>query len=203
MANEISKQEAEGLVNDVVAYLVSEKKGDLVSILRKNGVDVSMDISNDDLIIATYSAFATSSSFKKDLFNLSKEAVAEESNYVDEDFFNLTSKEIQANRLKQRQARGGKTRVGSWLSTIFSSDNVQKGLELGFNSLNSKLTAKADQSSKDAIVEVESAKTQSALAEAEKAKAQGQSKKWVLPVVIGGIVLVGGIVAFFMLRKKK
>ena len=108
-------------------------------------------------------------------------------------------------------AGGDKTAMGNFLATIFSQENVSSlvgaGINYGTTALQNKANAKGN---KDAIA-YEEAKAKSALAQAQleslkqsttppNPKGDGK-KKWVLPVVIGGILVVG-IVTFILVRKK-
>lgn len=105
-----------------------------------------------------------------------------------------------------------KTAVGNFLATLGSQENISAVIGAGMGYLTTSLQNKANaKGNKDAIA-YEEAKAKSSLAQAqlEALKQQTSSsatptptkKKWVLPVVIGGLLVVG-VLAFVLTRKKK
>lgn len=183
--------QAQEFVNKAIALAVLNNKSELVKLLQKNGVKVDGTVSDKDLITMIYVGIAKSASFKKDLlaFFNSMEANGDLLGFTgDGQFFNGSGKPF------------GETAFGKALG-----ENSGAILAAGIGILSQKLTAKSDQASFKAAAELEAAKTQALLAQAAAAQSvgatSGSSKKWVLPVVIG--VLVIGIGAFFMLKKRK
>ncbi len=117
-----------------------------------------------------------------------------------------------ANQVKE------KTKAGALLSSIFSKENIEKGVGMGMGYLATRMNANAQKGSNQQAIEFEKAQTEKALAQAklEEAKASASStsttptstpdgkgkKKWVMPVAIGGGVLLLGTIIYFVMKKK-
>lgn len=105
-----------------------------------------------------------------------------------------------------------KTAVGNALSTIFSQENIQNALSLGMGVVATRMNENAKKGTNQQAIDFERAKTDSALAQARVLEAQGRlpqvsssssSKKgWVLPVAIGGGILLLGTIIYFVAKKK-
>lgn len=106
-----------------------------------------------------------------------------------------------------------KTKAGELLSTIFSQENINTAVGLGMQYASTRLNANAQKGTNQQAIDFERAKTDSALAQAKVLEAQGKlpqvsdnpsgSKKWVMPVAIGGGILVLGTIIYFVMKKKK
>lgn len=195
--------EAQDFIQKAIAYVVHERKQDLINLLRKNGAKVEDSVSDKDLIRMTYLGIAKSKQFKKDfaqyLENVKNEG-QDSASYV-----GLVNEKKQA-KIKARITEDnpqGKTKGGLLLQSLASKENIQSVLNFGLDTLSKKLTAKADQKSIAQATELESTKTDSALAQAQASDKKAQAlKTWILPVVIGAVVL-GGIGLFFYMKKRK
>lgn len=105
-----------------------------------------------------------------------------------------------------------KTAVGNALSTIFSQENINTAFGLGMGVLATRMNANAQKGTNQQAIDFEKAKTQNALAQARVLEAQGKlpqvsstpsgRKKWVMPVAIGGGVLLLGVIIYFVAKKK-
>jgi hypothetical protein len=105
------------------------------------------------------------------------------------------------------------TKVGALLSTIFSQENINTAVGLGMQYASTRLNANAQKGTNQQAIDFEKAKTDSALAQAKVLEAQGKlpqvsdkpsgDKKWVMPVAIGGGILVLGTIIYFVMKKKK
>lgn len=106
-----------------------------------------------------------------------------------------------------------KTAVGNALSTIFSQENINTALGLGMGVIATRMNENAKKGTNQQAIDFEKAKTENALAQARILEAQGKlpqisptpsgSKKWVMPVAIGGGILVLGTIIYFVMKKKK
>ena len=126
----------------------------------------------------------------------------------DDNFANIASEAGAGNLPKE------KTAVGNALSTIFSQENIQNALTLGMGVVATRMNANAQKGTNQQAIDFEKAKTDSALAQARFLEAQGRlpqlsntanksRKGWVIPVAIGGGILVLGTIIYFVMKKKK
>jgi len=113
----------------------------------------------------------------------------------------------------------GKEKAKKLLGSLASEENLQKLVGLGMSYASTRLNANAQKSTNQQAIEFEKAQTEKALAQAklEEAKKSVQSnmptttesesgkggKKWVMPVAIGGGVLLLGTIIYFVMKKKK
>jgi len=205
--------EAKDIIIKSIGYMVYEDRGTLIDLLRKNGVQVSDNVSDDDLIKMTYVAIGNSLQFKKDLARYidaqTKEAYE---GYVDEEFFNKDG-DAKARRVAKRTekktaretaktTRGG-SKVGVAVKDIATKENVQSVINTGLGLLADSLSSKADRKTvKDATL-LASEKSKQAIAEAEKEDAKkSRIKSWIIPTIIG-VVVIGGIITYFVIKKRK
>jgi hypothetical protein len=209
--------EAQNLIETSIGYMLNDDRDDLITLLRQNGVNVSDDVSDEDLLNMTYIAIGRSNQFKRDLAKyLDAQAKGETTlNYVDEGFFNANGKKKKpkVNPAEKRKKRitetnpEGKSKAGRLLGQIGTQENIQAAINTGLGVLSQKLTAKADQKTVADATTLAAARSQAAKAEAEaadkKAAAGEATKKWVVPVIIGVsvIAVVVGIVIY--MRKNK
>jgi hypothetical protein len=209
--------EAQNLIETSIGYMLNDDRDDLITLLRQNGVNVSDDVSDEDLLNMTYIAIGRSNQFKRDLAKyLDAQAKGETTlNYVDEGFFNANGKKNKpkVNPAEKRKKRitetnpEGKSKAGRLLGQIGTQENIQAAINTGLGVLSQKLTAKADQKTVADATTLAAARSQAAKAEAEaadkKAAAGEATKKWVVPVIIGVsvIAVVVGIVIY--MRKNK
>jgi hypothetical protein len=209
--------EAQNLIETSIGYMLNDDRDDLITLLRQNGVNVSDDVSDEDLLNMTYIAIGRSNQFKRDLAKyLDAQAKGETTlNYVDEGFFNANGKKKKpkVSPSEKRKTRitetnpEGKSKAGRLLGQIGTQENIQAAINTGLGVLSQKLTAKADQKTVADATTLAAARSQAAKAEAEaadkKAAAGVATKKWVVPVIIGVsvIAVVVGIVIY--MRKNK
>lgn len=194
----VEVNQAQGAIQEAIGLAVFEDRSLVIAMLRKNGAKVNDDISDDKLIKVVYLAIAKSNGFKSDFSNYLKSKFSEEQvGYVEEEFFNLTAAERKA----KREAQGG-SKVGLALKKIATEENINALVNTGIGILSKKLTAKSDQASIAAATELSAQKSQQALAEAQLQQQKAASKKWVIPVIIGSVVVVG-LIVFLVIRKKK
>jgi hypothetical protein len=208
--------EAQNLIETSIGYILNDDRDDLITLLRQNGVNVSDDVSDEDLLNMTYIAIGRSNQFKRDLAKyLDAQAKGETTlNYVD-GFFNANGKKKKpkVSPAEKRKTRitetnpEGKSKAGRLLGQIGTQENIQAAINTGLGVLSQKLTAKADQKTVADATTLAAARSQAAKAEAEaadkKAAAGEATKKWVVPVIIGVsvIAVVVGIVIY--MRKNK
>ena len=205
--------EAKDVIIKSIGYMVYEDRGTLIDLLRKNGVQVSDNVSDDDLIKMTYVAIGNSLQFKKDLSRYidaqTKEAYE---GYVDEEFFNVDADKKAARTAKKTErktardtaktARGG-SKVGVAVKGIATKENVQAAINTGLGLLADSLSAKADRKTVQEATLLASEKSKQAIAEAQAEDSKkSRIKSWIIPTLIG-VVVIGGIVTYFVMRKRK
>ena len=200
---QIDVYEAQSVIEKSIGYMVYEDKSTLIALLRKNGVQVPEKVSDDDLIRMTYVAIAKSLQFKKDLAKyLESKTIEAYEGYVDEEFFNGDGKgkKVNPNLIKQ----GGKgTKVGNAVRSIATQENIQTAINTGIGLLSDSLSAKADQKSIQQATQLATEKSKQAIAEAQAEDAKkSKIKSWVIPVVIG-VIVIGGIVTYLVIKKRK
>jgi hypothetical protein len=113
----------------------------------------------------------------------------------------------------------GREKAKKLLGSLASEENLQKILGLGMTYASNRMNANALKGSNQQAIEFEKAQTEKALAQAKLLEQQGKTptgttptnstddgkggKKWVMPVAIGGGVLLLGTIIYFAMRKKK
>lgn len=209
--------QAQSLIEKSIGLMVYEDRNELIDLLRQNGVSVSDNVSDDELLTMTYVAIGKSNQFKRDLAQyLERESRDEDSlNYVSEGFFNNDGKPSKkATRVQKtadkRKARvtefnpTGKSKAGQAIAEIGTKENIQAAINAGLNILSQKLTSKADRQSINAATNLAVERSNQAIVEAEAADKKATARrKWVVPVVIGVSVLAIAVGIFFYMRKNK
>lgn len=187
-------------INKIVAATVVNDKQGLITILKKNGLVVSATTTDADLIGVTYLGAARSQRLRNDLVAYWSSQL----NFTDDvspekDFFEANGKvkvpKVKVPNPSKVSAGGSGTQVGNVLRGLFTKENVNAGLNTGLQVMGAKLTAKADSATINAATQNEVAKTQRLMEEQK----GGGGKKWVLPVVIGVVAIIGLVI---YLKKK-
>jgi hypothetical protein len=206
--------QAQDLFVESVGITAFKKRPELIALLRKNGVKVADDISERDLISITLVACAKSSTCRADLTAFLTENIAEEQlGYVQEDFFNqigTTSVRVPASALVPKTAappqtdkkkkgiftkKEGGTAAGNFLRSEQGKQTINTALNAGISLLfKDKKGAEANQTVQQA--------TDQAQAAADQNRNDNRKRGWVLPAIIGGVVVIG-VVIYFATRKKK
>jgi hypothetical protein len=97
--NQLDVYQAKDVLMKSIGLTAYEDRDTLIALLRKNGVQVPENVSDNDLLNMTYVAIANSLQFKKDLAKyLESKAIESYEGYVDEEFFNLTKEERAAQK---------------------------------------------------------------------------------------------------------
>jgi len=202
--NNNQNNEGEQIVTTTIALMTENDKPTLLEMLKRSGSLVDEMSTQQQLLDASFKAIKDSARFRSDLKTY-MEAVSnpsEYSNYVDEGFFNVTDGAYKKEH--------GYTRVGGALRSIFSAENVSALAGAGIGLLATKLQSQANKGSEQRAIDYKVAEANSALAEAERLKAEGLkpassttgTPKWVLPVAIGGGVILLTVILVVALKKK-
>lgn len=197
--NELSEQ----VITTTIALMSQEDKATLVNMLKRSGSLVDDLSTQQQLLDASFKALKESPRFRSDLNKYVKMATQENaqfSNYVDGSFYNQSGGAYKKEH--------GYTRVGGALRSIFSAENVSALAGAGIGLLSAKLQSQATKGSDQRAIDYKVAEANAALAEAERLKlsaltpsASGGKNKWVVPVAIGGGVILIGVILFVALRK--
>ena len=84
---------------------------------------------------------------------------------------------------------------------LFSKENINKAVGTGIDLLGQSLASKNNQNEINKATELEVAKTNALL---EQQNASAARAKWLIPtLIIGGIVLVGTVIAVIVIKRKK
>jgi hypothetical protein len=207
--NQLDVYQAKDLLMQSIGLMAYEDKDTLVNLLRKNGVQVEDNVSTNDLLNMTYVAIANSLQFKKDLAKyLESKAIESYEGYVDEEFFNLTKEEREAKRTAKKTAKTetrktqGGTKVGLAIKSVATPENIQSVINTGLGVLADSLTAKADRKAIQDATALASERSQQAIAEAQaQDSAKSKIKAWIIPTIIG-VVVIGGIVTYLVIKKR-
>jgi len=180
-----------------------KKKAELIALLRKNGIKVDDNISEKDLIKVAMVACAKSQSCRKDLTDFLTDCIVEEQvGYVQEDFFSQTGQPATGTTGTKKKKPGiftkkeGGSAVGNFLRTDEGKDTVNKAINAGISLLfKGKDKTQANAALNQAADQADNAGAGAAAADTKKSK-------WVLPAIIGGVIVIGAVI-YFATRKKK
>jgi hypothetical protein len=222
--------EQNDLIIGLIYLMVEEENPFLINLLQRSGSFVTNQSSPDEVLDASLKALKDSSSFRQNLYNYLVSEANSYSNYVEDDFFNFgalssinrlaqttapqttAAKPTSARQPRQKPAKfdpktgTGGSRVGGVLRSVFSNENIGLLVSAGIGAASTKLqdsaSSKGDQRAldfKNAEIAAEELKQKSASISNESDKPK---PKWVLPVAIGGGLLVVGLIVFFAIKKK-
>ena len=217
--------ENQDVITKAIGIMAVENKEALVYLLQKNGSLISELSTQDELLDAAFKALKNSANFRKDLSSyLINEAQNDYQNYVDDDFysnlFGSKNKTPKAPKLpkppKQKYdpttGKGG-TGVGNLLRKAFTPENISMIVSTGIGLAATRLQNNASKSGEQRAIDYEKAKAETAAAEEQAANAKieaanagannnnKKTPKWVMPVAIGGGLLVVGLIVYFATRK--
>ena len=196
-------QQGEELITKSIALMSEYDKPTLLAILRRSGSFVTELSTQQQILDASFKALKDSERFRQDLLSYIK-ATTNENN--DANFSNFSLKDLF-------KSKEGGTRVGNTLKTIFSKENVSALAGAGIAYASTKLQDSASKKGNQQAIDYKVAEANSFIAQekANQSTPQGGTTppppssgkpKWVIPVVIGGVVVLG-VVLFFVFRKKK
>jgi hypothetical protein len=104
-------------------------------------------------------------------------------------------------RTETRKTKGG-TKVGLAVKSVATPENIQSVINTGLGVLADSLTAKADRKSIQEATALASERSKQAIAEASaQDSAKSKMKAWIIPTLIG-VVVIGGIVTYLVIKKK-
>lgn len=204
--------QAQDVITQAIGVMSVEDKPSLIALLKRNGSLIADSSSQKQVLDATFKLIQDSPKFRQDLtqylVGVTQDANMSSFTADDGSFYNQDGQKWWQ-KLFASKPEG--TKVGNTLRTVFSQENISKAMGIGMDYLGASLQAKAQKGSNQQAIDFEVAKAQSSAAEVARLQAQsllGQptttsgTRKWVLPVAIGGGVLVVGIILFVVLRKK-
>lgn len=209
---QIKKEQAADIVLSALSAMSVEEKPDLVSLLQSSGYDVTTETSSKMLLENSLYALKDSSKFKNLLTSYLQSKFGESSFSGNEEGFysNLTG----AGKFLRS--------TGSFLKeNVFTKENISAAVGAGVGYASAKLADSANKAGDQRAIELASQQARAAEAQAAAAASalalsqQGGAKqdttgtsgstgtpKWVLPVAIGGGVLVIGVIVLLAMRKK-
>ena len=198
-------QQSEELVTRAIALMSEYDKPTLLEILKRSGSLVTELSSQQEILDASFKALKDSDRFRQDLL----------------DYIKLTTSGSDANfsnasgwLKKLFASKDGGTRVGRGLKNIFSQENISALAGAGIMYATTRLQDSASKKGNQQAIDYKNAEANSYLAQ-ERANLStspggggttppppSQTPKWVLPVAIGGGVLVLGVILYFVFKKK-
>lgn len=209
MAQQIDSTQAQELVQNFLAFTMARSRGDIILLLKKNGIVVPANSTDDELLKLVYITIPKSKTFRYDLNEYFKNVYNIESREGGEfsfvDKFYGTNGTLTAAQKKRVTADNpqGKSAVGKAIQGVVTSENISNFLNMGMSVLSSKLTAKGDTATFNAAAQSEAAKTERLLAEEKLAQTKKETQQtWVTPVIIGVVVIGIGFGLYFAFKKK-
>jgi hypothetical protein len=194
-------QQGDVMVTRAIALMSEYDKPSLIAILKRSGSLVTELSSQQQILDASFKALKDSERFRQDLLSYSQATKGGDSNF---------------SNAGGEGWRKFKTGLGNTLKNVFSAENVSalSGAAIGYATtrLQDSASKKGNQQAIDyKVAEANTylAQERAALASAQASQGGGATPppskgtpKWVLPIAIGGGVLVIGVVLYFALRKK-
>jgi len=189
-------------IRNAIAVMAVEDKPALVALLKKHGSMVTELSTTDQILDGTFKAIKDSKRFREDL-----------GNYISSNLKAVGLSDESESGFSNAGGDGWK-KVGTALSnfgkTVFSKENIDTAVKGGLAYYSTKLATQAQRSGNQQAIDFEKAQADKFLAEATARSAsptgtlQGEKSKnkWLVPVLIGGGVLVLGVVIYFVARKK-
>lgn len=198
-----NQQQGEELVTRAIALMSEYDKPTLLAILKRSGSLVTELSTQQEILDASFKALKDSSRFRQDLEDYIKTSTNQDANFSN---------------------AGGvgwqkfKTGVGNTLKNVFSAENVSALAGAGIAYASTRLQDSASKKGNQQAIDYKVAEANTFLAQeranlaaaqlaattpqSSSAPTKSGTPKWVLPVAIGGGVLLIGVVLFFALRKK-
>jgi hypothetical protein len=209
MANLQNAQKGEEIVTSAIALMSEYDKPALLEILKRSGSMVTELSTQQEMLDASFKALKDSERFRQDLLDYIQATQTE----GDANFSNASG------WLKKLFAKKeGGSAVGNALKNVFSQENISALAGVGISYASTRLQDSASKKGNQQATDYKVAEANASLAEAKRLEAEGNANatrgasqtnaptsgrpKWVLPVAIGGGVLVLGVVLYFALRKK-
>ena len=204
----LSEQELADVIVSAVGLMSVEDKPTLVSMLQKNGSLVTDVNTQSEILDSAFKSIRDSASFRQDLEDyLVQQGTLAELGTDSSNFSNTIGDVFN-------KVGAGFKKVGS---AIFTKENVQALSSIGIGYLGASLQAKAQKGQGQQAIDYTNAQANLEAIRLKQLEASQQlgggavsggetTKKksnWVLPVAIGGGVLLIGTILFFALRKKK
>jgi hypothetical protein len=197
-----------------------EDRDSLIAMLQQSGYYVDSSSSQDELLSDSLKAIRDSSKFRIYLEQYLKKLTSMSSFSGDDEGFYSNSD----GSTKKSSALGGllkKKEGGTAVGNAFRQ-NIGVAIGAGIGALSTKLADSSAKKGNEQAIAFETAKAKTAAEQANLLQRQLEAsqsvgggvltgspdatqkggKKWVLPVAIGGGVLVIGAILFFVLRKK-
>ena len=196
----------EDLIIGLIYIMAEERNPELINMLQKSSVLVTSESSSDSILDASLNALKDSPSFRQNLNNY----FIKEFNSDDNTYSNNGGDFVKYDKVS---GTGG-SKVGNLLRQTFTKENVQTLIAGGIGYATTKLANAASKKGNQQAIDYENAKAAAAAAATALKESSGsaggdgagsgdkKTPKWVLPVAIGGGLLVVGLIVFFAMKKK-
>ena len=204
----------EDLIIGLIYIMADEKNPELINMLQKSSVLVNSESSSDSILYASLNALKDSPSFRQNLNNyFIKEFNSDDITYSMDGGKSTKVAKKPVPKYDKVTGEGG-TKVGGLLRNIFTPENVQTLIAGGIGFATTKLADSASKKGNQQAIDYENAKAAAAAAATALKESSGsagsdgggsggkKSPKWVLPVAIGGGLLIIGVVVYIAMKKK-
>lgn len=218
-------EELSDRISQSVVVATDLDKPNMVALLKKNGSLVTELSPNSEIKLASIQAIKESPNFRRDFAEYIKRTINLGSSTISNILPNRrkVSKRQSLNNLSEGKnfanyvsddffANGtgeGWKKVSQALGKVFTEENIQALTSAGIGYASARLQDSATKKGNAQAIAYEKAKAEAALAQAQANATTPTTptdskggKKWVLPVVIGGVVVLG-VVVFLVAKRKK
>lgn len=209
----LSEEQLIDLIIGAVGTISLDDKPTLVYMLQKNGSLITEVNTQSEILDATFKAIRDSNSFRQDLIDymVSQGDIVDlsdsETNFANGDGLNKIGAWFKT---AGKNVGQGLKKVGS---SILTKENVEALTSVGIGYLGASLQAKAQRGQGQQAIDYTNSQANLEALKLKQLEASQQlggglaptgekKNKWVLPVAIGGGLLLLGTILFFAFRKK-
>ncbi len=213
---DISNEQLDQYINAYIGYLSIHEKNNMVRLLHRNGVAISNNATNAQLLAAIYATLPKSPRFKNELITFMTRHAGNEMgaanqnidpilNFADPFDFTLGAEGDALPLFLQPPTETttttapvpfSQTGFGSLLGTIFSKDNINKYIGLGVSALQNKMNSNATSTIPNQVAYTQGINSQNL-------PQQPSGNSWVMPVIIGVSVVAVIIIIIVAVKKSK
>ena len=219
MANQ---QQLADAVNQSISIMAESDRDNLIPMLKRSGSLVNENSTYDELLNDSLIKLKDSARFREDLNNYINSSIKTSENEAN--FLNsvgrppinismdvLKTAEVKAQQMTTPPASTGGSKVGNFFRGLFTKEELQgfakDTVKFGIDLAKTKIQNKANQQGNQQAIEFTKLEIEK---KKEENKALGNTppaddekkNKWVLPVAIGGGVILLGVIIYFVTKKK-
>jgi hypothetical protein len=201
---QISTKQLVDTTRNTILESVTNDTQAVISLLRKNGIQVPEDAQPTQVFIILIKAIKDSATVRKDYTNYLKSYVDSFKNYVDN---------LNADAAAGAATTTKKSYQDTFFGGLFPPDKLAQYLDTGINLYTTNLANQSQRQSEENALKLEQAKANTYYAQGmvnvgtgggttTRAGAGGGSKKTLTYVLVGLLVVGAGVGAYFYFKKK-